>query len=350
MKIDLLVASYKPDKNFLEMLDVMSHQDIKINRVIVINTEQKYFDRVIYSGRFADEHKNMEIHHISKREADLGKTKNMAVKCSDADYFMFLAQDAIPVGTELTKMLLSAFEKDPKVCIAYGRQIAREDSTEAYKYIKRFFFPEDSSVRSSEDFEARGWMNNFNTNVCAMYKRSVFDELGGFGNHVIYGEDILYTAKALNAGYKIAYVSEAKVVHSGTEDILNTPGFFFDMAVSHVKHPEVFDSVRIRAQFKKMCKLTQTHLKKSGKRRECNAFVKSCSQSVKAYKKGLKFRHMPKNKILKCTINPEYWRMDEILRDRNAVDSRAGYGTSEAELTMRAQKPLKHTWDENSNS
>ena len=52
----------------------------------------------------------------------------------------------------------------------------------------------------------------FFSNVCSAIKTKEFKELGGFPENIIMFEDLIFAAKAILKGYKIAYVPEAKVM------------------------------------------------------------------------------------------------------------------------------------------
>ena len=74
MTIDLVITTYKPTKTFFDLVDKMSKQTVEIRKIIILNVEQKYFDRLLYATKFIDEHKNVEVRHISAREFDCGKS------------------------------------------------------------------------------------------------------------------------------------------------------------------------------------------------------------------------------------------------------------------------------------
>lgn len=343
MKIDLAVIADKPDSTFLEMIERMSLQTVDINRIIVINIEQKYYDRLIYNGRkFMDDHKNVEVHHISRREFDCGKTRNAAAKYSDAEYIVFMDQNAVPADNGVIERLINKLESDPTIAVAYSRQVAREGSDEDYKFFMNFLYPQDSSVRDEQDAKTLGWMAYICSNKCAAYRRRTFDELDGFGNHVITGEDILFAAKAIHAGYKVAYVSEAAVNYSSVWDKDYIERFAFDVAVSHAKHPEIFDVSSIKSLMKKEGKITLTHMKRNGFVKESVTAARRIRRIQKNYKQGLKYKRLGKAQILKLTGNPEYWRMDELMRDRSAINAHLGYGRSEEEMEMLRQIPVAH--------
>ena len=44
MKIDVIIPTYRPGKKFLELMKRLSEQTVKADRIIIMNTEEKYFD------------------------------------------------------------------------------------------------------------------------------------------------------------------------------------------------------------------------------------------------------------------------------------------------------------------
>lgn len=340
MKIDLIIPTYKPGKEFLELMESISNQDTPINKIIIINTEQKFFDRVAYSAKFTSEHKNAEVHHISRIEFDNGKTRNNAVKYSDADYFIMMSQDAVPVDSTLVSKLLRAVNQAPDIAVAYARQLEPDTNMEALKYVRRYFYPEDSHIRSINDLDTYGWMTYFCSNICAIYKRDVFDTLGGFIDHAILNEDVMYASKAIHSDYRVAYASEAKVTAYRKRTNEEWKRFYFDLGVSFAKHPEVFNFDIVKDDIRKVSKMTVAHLKRHGKNSELIPFYRLTYAQNKGFKLGRKYKRLSKAKILKLTNNKGYWKKDELLRDRSGVNARLGYGRSTEEVKMINTPPV----------
>ena len=71
----------------------------------------------------------------------------------------------------------------------------------------------------------------------------IFLSAGGFEDPTIFNEDMIFAGKRILAGDKVAYVAEAKVIHShnytGSQQFHRN----FDLAVSQAQHPEVFEGV-----------------------------------------------------------------------------------------------------------
>ncbi|MBO4678292.1 MAG: glycosyltransferase family 2 protein [Lachnospiraceae bacterium] len=341
MTTDLIIPAYKPDKTFLEAVDAMASQTVSFGKIIVINTEQKYFDRLVYSAKFLDEHKSLDVRHISKREFDCGKTCNFGAKISQADSFIIMSQNVVPDSPEVVAKLISALESDPKIAVAYARQAVCNDYPEMDKYVKRYFFPEDSTVFSAKDLDSIRNGSIRGLNGCAAYRREVFDELGGFVNHIICDEDVVYAHKVLEAGYKIAYVSDAVVVDHTRLAAKEHMKVAFDFGVCVLKNPEVFDYAAVKDNSRKVEKLLLSHLKRKSFSGEAFELRHICRAEKAGYKKALKYSKMSSNDLHKYTANPEYWRMDEILRDRKSVDGHSGYGRSDAEIKMLSQPPVR---------
>lgn len=51
-KVDVIIPVYKPDKSFLTLIERLEKQTVPVNRIILMNTEQKYFERLIYGTSF----------------------------------------------------------------------------------------------------------------------------------------------------------------------------------------------------------------------------------------------------------------------------------------------------------
>ena len=199
-KADIIIPVYKPDGKFLTLIEKLGKQSVLPNRIIIMNTEQKYYDRLIYGTSFQKEHRDMVVKHLSRREFDHGRTRNRGVQYSDTDFFIMMTQDAVPADEYLVERLLEQLGKE-NVAVAYARQLAAEDSSEIEKYTRNFNYPEQSKIKTKADLETLGIKTFFCSNVCAAYNRKIFDALGGFVKHTIFNEDMIYAARAVEAGY-----------------------------------------------------------------------------------------------------------------------------------------------------
>lgn len=305
-RIDIIIPVYKPDTMFLTLIERLERQNIAVGQIIVMNTEQKYFDRLLYGTSFQKEHRNLVVKHLSKREFDHGKTRNIAVQHSDADYFIMMTQDAVPADEHLVEELIRQVRQD-KVAVAYARQLAAETSSEIEKYARNFNYPDQEAVKTREDLGRLGIKTFFCSNVCAAYDRKIFDELGGFVKHTIFNEDMIYAAKAVEAGYGIAYAAKAKVFHS--HDYTNMEQFHrnFDLGVSQAEHPEVFEAYSSESEGIRFVLQLVRHLREKGHCRQIPHAVIQSGFKYIGYLFGKHYRSLPRKMVLRMSGSREYW-------------------------------------------
>ena len=234
--VDVIIPTYKPDKEFINVIEKLQKQTIKPNKIILMNTEEKYAKKFIEEDKVLERFNNVEIHHVSETEFDHGKTRDMGVQFSKAPYFLCMTQDAVPADEFLIEELLKVLEQDG-VSSVYGQQLARKNAHLLENFTRKFNYPAESSIKSIEDLDRLGIKTYFCSNVCAMYKREVYDKLGGFIKKTIFNEDMIYAAGVIKAGYKIGYVAKAQVIHShyytGKQQFHRN----FDLGVSQADHP-----------------------------------------------------------------------------------------------------------------
>lgn len=305
-RVDVIIPVYKPDRGFLTMIEKLQAQTVPVSRIILMNTEQKYLDRLLYGTTLEREHHNITVKHLSKREFDHGRTRNQGVKLSDADVFVMMTQDAIPADDFLIERLLTGLRGE-KTAVAYARQLPGKGSSEAERYTRQFNYPEQSRVKTKEDLPELGIKTFFCSNVCAAYRRDVFDSLGGFVNRAIFNEDMLYAAKAVEAGYGIAYVSQAMVYHSHNYTYRQQFRRNFDLGVSQADHPEVFAVYPSESEGIRLVKSTVAHLKKKGMWNKIPSVIIQSGFKYMGYLMGKRYRRLPGRIVTACSSNREYW-------------------------------------------
>lgn len=305
-KVDIIIPTYKPDQKFLTLLERLEHQSVPVNRIIVINTEQKYFDRLFYGTSLRKDYHNVIVKHISKREFDHGKTRNFGVQQSDADFFVMMTDDAVPANEYLVEELLKQLHGDG-VAAAYARQLADKGSSEAEEFTRNFNYPDRSMIKTKADLPRLGIKTFFCSNVCAAYNRKIFDELGGFIKHTIFNEDMIYAARAVEAGYGIAYAAGAKVFHS--HDYGCTEQFHrnFDLGVSQAQHPEVFAAYPSESEGIRLVRQTVRHLWESGAKRQIPRIILQSGFKYIGYLFGKHYRYLPRKLVVAMSSNKEYW-------------------------------------------
>lgn len=131
--------------------------------------------------------------------------------------------------------LVAAIDGREDVGAAYGRQLPRPGANPFEAHARLFNYPEQSEVRSFEDRRRLGIKTCFFSDSFAAYRVKALEEVGGFPERAIVGEDVIVAAKLLRAGWKIAYVAEACVYHSHDLSPAQEMRRYFDIGVFHAR-------------------------------------------------------------------------------------------------------------------
>lgn len=150
---------------------------------------------------------------IPRESFDHGGTRHMAAMEARGDILLFLTQDAMPADDSYIRNLVAPFQDDTVAAVG-GRQVAREDARPFEKEVRAFNYPEENRVWDASAIEEKGVKAFFISDVCAAYRRSAYEAVGGFRRPLMTNEDMLMAAALLDAGFKLAYQAEAAVYHS----------------------------------------------------------------------------------------------------------------------------------------
>lgn len=151
---------------------------------------------------------------IRRSEFNHGGTRDFVLRKCKGEYVLMLTQDAVLKDNLLIETMVRSLTQNEKMAAVYARQLPREDASYMEKLVREYNYPEESHVYGSEDISEHGIKTFFMSDVCAMYKKSVYLEIGGFETDIKTNEDMLYAAKAIQSGYTIGYEASAKVIHS----------------------------------------------------------------------------------------------------------------------------------------
>lgn len=306
MKVDLIIPTYKPDAQFGELMERLAQQTLKPNRIIIMNTEEDYFIPDMIDGM-----DNVEVHHIAKAEFDHGGTRNQAVTYSDADIICFMTQDALPADRHVIEQLVLPF-RDEEVAVTYGRQMADARKNPIEAYTRLFNYPEIDCKKTKEDLKKLGIKTFFCSNVCAAYRRSDYDAMGGFELHAIFNEDMIMASKFIEAGKAVYYASKAKVWHwhdySAKEQLTRN----FDLAVSQQMYGGLFTKVKSESEGIRLVKSTFLYLLKTGKWYFIPRLVIQSGAKFIGYKLGQNYKKLPGSLIEKISMNAKFWENSGI--------------------------------------
>lgn len=328
--VDVIIPTYKPQKRLMKVIEALEDQTYPINQIIIMNTEEKYWNTFLYGEKILKKRDNVVVRHLSKMEFDHGRTRRWGVKKSNADYFICMTDDAMPANEYLVEELLKPL-LDKKAEFSYARQLPNEDCGIIERFTRDFNYPAESCIKSKDDLERLQIKTYFFSNVCAAYTRRLYDELGGFAECAIFNEDMYFAAEAIDAGYRIAYVADAKVYHSHNYKNMMQFHRNFDNGVSQAMRPDLFENISSTGEGMKLVKLTMKYLSEQKKRRLIPKLIISSAYKYIGFKLGINYKRLPHNFVLKCTLNKEFWMRQSIRTAAQNIDPNRGYGISEDE-------------------
>lgn len=304
--VDVIIPTYKPDASFRELLRMLTGQVYPVDHILIINTEEKYWDDTLTDGVA-----RAEVFHISKSEFDHAATRNMGVGFSDADYLLFMTQDALPADRALVGTLLEAF-RNPAVKTAYARQLPLKNCTVTEGCVRSYNYPAHSCVRTLKDLPVNGIKNYFCSNVCAMYERDTFVKMGGFLAPAIFNEDMVYAARIQHLGFGVAYEARARVYHSHNYTNLQQFHRNFDNGVSQAMHPEIFRTVNSTGEGKRMVRHVSRYLREIGRVYLLPGFYWQCFVKLAGFRLGRSYRKLPAGIVRKLTMSPDFFKVNRL--------------------------------------
>jgi len=278
--VDVVILSFKPDDRFLRLIQMLKKQNLKPGRIIIINTEERYFP---YSDKLK-KLSGVEIHNISVKEFNHGESRNLGAVLSEAEFIIFMTQDAVPCDSELISELIKPME-DPLVAVSYARQLPAKTAGEIERYNRSFNYPDGDRLKTDRDFKELGIKTIFCSDVCACYRSSLFNELGGFVR-TDFNEDMIFGYGAIKKGYGIYYASKAKVIHSHEYTVLQQFKRNISLGASQGLHPEVFKALKSEGEGKKLVRGCISNLIKKRKPWLIPVFILHCGARYSGFLLG----------------------------------------------------------------
>jgi len=300
----VIILTYKPDERFARIIRWLNMQTHRPEEILVINTQKRYFDPAVVSG-----YANVRVVHIDKQEFDHAGTRSMAAGMCQNDILVYMTMDAVPADRYLIANLLSAFEA-PQTAAAYARQLPRRDADVLERYNRHFNYPPVSRRKTKADLPELGIKTYFCSDVCAAYRREVWEQMGGFGGHEIFNEDMIMAARMIKAGWAVQYCAQARVIHSHNYGALMQLRRNFDLGASQAMHPEIFEGISSAKEGKRMVASQIRHLWETGQGLQILRLIWISGFRYIGYRLGKSYRSLPAPFVRMLSWNREYWKKE----------------------------------------
>jgi rhamnosyltransferase len=302
-QIDVIIPVYQPKKEFGELLQKLLQQTVLPHHVYLLQTMEEG-DELFFSDDDC-----VSVHPIRKKEFDHGATRDygarLAMEKTGEGFLLYMTQDAVPVDETLLERLSAPFQ-DESTAIVYARQMPRKQADIVETLTRLHNYPEESMVKTKADLERLGIKTYFCSDVCAMYRKDIYFEMGGFVHPTIFNEDMIMASKVIQSGYQVVYCAEAQVIHSHSYTCMQQFHRNFDLGVSQKQYSEVFENISSEKEGAGYASSLLKYLLKRGKVGKAFYFALQCGFKLLGFRLGKQYDRLPGRVVSFCTMSPEY--------------------------------------------
>lgn len=308
-KIDVCIPAFYPGYELEKIIKRLALQTVRINRLLICNTDadgwSEELDEIIEKSGL-----EVFVYHISPEKFDHGRVRDELIRLSDADYVLFMTQDAYPYDDRLIEEMVKAIEgnSEREIAAAYARQLPKPGSDILERYSRLYNYPGKTEIKSIDDLETRGIKTFYCSNVCAMYKREVYMSGKGFPQRTIFNEDMIHARELIDRGYAICYAADARVFHSHSYTFSKQLHRNFDLAYSQAQFPEVFGGISSESEGIKYVRCVLGSLAKKCHFISCIKFCFQCVAKYAGFFLGKRADRLPKWLVLKLTDSPKFFK------------------------------------------
>ncbi len=211
--VSVLLVTKNGERYLAELLECLQRQQgaFRLREIIAIDSGSR--DRTLSILRQF----GVRIVQIPRETFGHGRTRNLAASHAQADYLVFLTQDATPARTDWLEKLLAPLRTDPMIAGGYSRHLPRPDCPPMEW--RRIVMEELSgraqscmNTRTDPSYAANPAFFYFLSNVSSILRRSIWERFPF--PEVEFAEDQLWAKHVLEAGYKTTFRADSLVYHS----------------------------------------------------------------------------------------------------------------------------------------
>lgn len=299
--VSVIIPTLNAGSEIEDLLEALLKQTKKADEIIVVDSSSDDDTQNI-----CKKYNEVQLLIIDRPKFDHGETRAIALNKAIGDFVLFLTQDAIPADEGYICNLLLPFE-DEKVAMVSGRQCAKKNASAIEKLTREFNYPETRNVRIKDDIPRLGIKTFFASDVCSAYRRTAYEDIGGFDYPIITNEDLVIASKFIYAGYKVAYASDATVIHSHDYNLKQQFMRNFDIGVCLKVYENNFKNLNVSGEGVKMVKWVISELLKNGKLGSAIYYVFECACKLAGNKLGANYQKLPYEVVKAFSLNKQYW-------------------------------------------
>lgn len=290
--ISVIIPTFNAEK-FIERLIVSLNSQTVYCEIIIVDSSSTDNTVDISKGLGA------KVVIIKKEDFNHGRARNLGVSHGEGDIFVFMTQDAIPFDEHAIKKLIEPLKsnateaQENNIAAAYGRQIPYENAKITEKFARYYNYPETPQIKTIDDVKSLGIKAYFFSNVFSSVRRDVLEAVGGFPEDLYMFEDMLFAAKIMQRGYKIAYAPDARVIHSHDLSLLEQFKRYFLAGISFSKNEWFLRSSKSENEGLRFLKKELKYLAKHNAYHWCIYAMVEALFKYSGYKLGTNYDKIP---------------------------------------------------------
>ena len=211
MKYSIIVPVFNRPDEVDELLESLCHQEVKDFEVIIVEDGSKKPCKDV-CDKYAD---ILDLHYYLKENSGPGQSRNYGVERAQGEYVIVLDSDVV-LPTGFLAAVDSSIGHQPSAITAWGGPDAAHPSftpvQKAISYSMTSFFT-TGGIRGGKAKLDKFYPRSFNMGI----RRDVYLQLGGFSK-MRFGEDIDFSYRIVEAGYKPCLFPDAWVWHKRRTD------------------------------------------------------------------------------------------------------------------------------------
>lgn len=204
MRCSIVIRAYNEEDHIGRLLAGVLQQSVQDLEVILVDSGST--DATVAIAEAVGSKCPVRVVHIRPEEFSFGYSLNRGIAAARGEYIVVASAHVYPVYPDWVERLLAPFS-DPQVALVYGKQRGNAATYFSEHQVFAQWYPEESSLRQQHPF-----CNNAN----AALRRSLWED-HPYDESLSGLEDLDWAQWAMQAGYAIAYVAEAEVVHVHNE-------------------------------------------------------------------------------------------------------------------------------------
>jgi rhamnosyltransferase len=298
--VSVIIPTLEAERYVERITRQLAVQTMAPDEVLVIDSGSR--DGTVAAFREA----GVRVVEVTRETFHHGRVRNLGWSEARGEFLVFMTQDAVPADRRCLEKLISPLLRG-RASASFARQMPAPDATPLESFARRANYPEESRTVDASHVSTLGTRAYFFSNSFSAVRRDALEGLGGFPTHTIMNEDMLFAARLLRSGQKIAYVADALVEHSHRYSLAQTFKRYFDIGVVFEQARQELCDLPLGRDGRRYVGKLLTHLASEGHYHWIPAAIAESIAKLAGVSLGRRYRRLPLSWTRHLSMHPHYW-------------------------------------------